>query len=93
MIEAFLLGLYVLLLSPLFVHFGFDEPHEIFFIFLAISLPGIYAMIKGAPYLPTEAKRVSDMIALAEITKKTRVVDLGCGDGRIVFAAIKAEAA
>lgn len=89
MIEAFYLGLYLLILSPLLIHFGWDDGMIIFWVLLALSVPGLYAMVKGAPYLPTTRKRVKDMIKIAEIKPGNKVYDLGCGDGRILFAAAK----
>lgn len=89
MIEAFLLGLYIILLSPILLYFDLDDPILLFTVLMAISLPGIYAMFRGAPYLPTEHKRVQKMLDVAEIKKGDTVTDLGCGDGRIVFGAAK----
>jgi SAM-dependent methyltransferase len=89
MIEAFYLALYLLILSPLLYYMGVDNPFWIFAILMILTLPGLYAMIKGAPYLPTDKKRVKKMIKLADIKKGTKVSDLGSGDGRIVFAAAK----
>lgn len=41
----------------------------------------------GAPYVPTSRSRVDLMIQKARLTPSDRVVDLGSGDGRILFAA------
>ena len=41
------------------------------------------------PYEPTHAQVVDVMLKLAEVTKDDYVIDLGCGDGRIVIAAAK----
>lgn len=89
MIEAFYLGLYLLLLSPLLIYLGWDNGYAIFWILLALSAPGLYAMIKGAPFLPTTKKRVKEMIELAKIKDGDKIYDLGCGDGRFLFAAAK----
>ena len=40
-----------------------------------------------APYVPTPQEVVYRMLALANVTKNDFVVDLGCGDGRIVVTA------
>ncbi len=40
-----------------------------------------------APYVPTPQPVVERMLALAEVTSKDVVYDLGCGDGRIVITA------
>ena len=46
----------------------------------------------GGPYVPSKNERVANMLALAGIKPTDRVVDLGSGDGRIVFAAAAAGA-
>ena len=42
-----------------------------------------------APYVPTPQEVVDRMLALANVTKNDFVVDLGCGDGRIVVTAAR----
>ncbi len=42
-----------------------------------------------APYVPTPQDVVDRMLALAGVTGKDIVYDLGCGDGRIVITAAK----
>ena len=42
-----------------------------------------------APYVPTPQEVVDRMLALANVTKTDFVVDLGCGDGRIVVTAAR----
>ncbi|HET8646247.1 MAG TPA: class I SAM-dependent methyltransferase [Vicinamibacteria bacterium] len=44
---------------------------------------------KDVPYVPTPQAVVDRMIALAEVKEGDLVYDLGCGDGRIVIAAVK----
>lgn len=46
-----------------------------------------YGAVSAAPWLPTKKKDVPRMIALADIKPGERVYDLGCGDGRLIFAA------
>lgn len=41
------------------------------------------------PYEPSDPKVVAEMIQLAGIGENDLVYDLGCGDGRIVIAAVK----
>jgi Methyltransferase domain len=41
------------------------------------------------PYVPTPEKVVAEMLAVAEISKKDVLYDLGSGDGRIVITAAK----
>ena len=54
-----------------------------------IVLPRLYGMWKGAPYVPTSGITMRRMFDLADIKKGDLVYDLGCGDGRLVFAAAK----
>ena len=42
-----------------------------------------------APYVPTPQDVVDRMLALAGVTNKDYVFDLGCGDGRIPVTAAK----
>lgn len=46
-----------------------------------------YAGVSAAPWIPTRAKDVRRILDLAEIKPGERVVDLGCGDGRLPIAA------
>lgn len=46
----------------------------------------------SVPYVPSKRKTVRKMIQVAKIKGEEVVVDLGCGDGRIVFAADRAGA-
>lgn len=47
----------------------------------------IYAMLSGAPFVPTKPDIVERMLTLAELKAGERLMDIGSGDGRIVFAA------
>lgn len=58
----------------------------IFFLFLCL------AFVTGGPFVPSNRKSVGAMIALARITKDMTVIDVGSGDGRVLFAAAKAGA-
>lgn len=44
---------------------------------------------KVVPYVPTSPETVAAMLKLAGLTQNDLVIDLGCGDGRIVIAAAK----
>jgi SAM-dependent methyltransferase len=44
---------------------------------------------KVVPYVPTGPETVAAMLKLAGMTKNDLVIDLGCGDGRIVIAVAK----
>jgi SAM-dependent methyltransferase len=47
------------------------------------------APARDVPYVPTPPEIVSAMIKLAAVRSGDVVYDLGCGDGRIVIAAVK----
>ena len=44
---------------------------------------------KDVPYVPTLPEIVDEMLRLANVGKNDVVYDLGCGDGRLVIAAVK----
>ncbi len=59
---------------------------------LAVSVPAVAAQSeegKDVPYVPTPPEVVDAMLKLAEVKSSDFVIDLGCGDGRIVVAAAK----
>ncbi len=63
--------------------------------FLVPVLLGIYtvyqflAEYKGAPYVPTSAKIVNEILKEANLKKGQIFLELGSGDGRIVRSAVK----
>lgn len=72
-------------------------PHNLFEILFSLALiaalllftiPTLNATF-GAPFVPTPMRAVKKMIAAARLKKGTRVYDIGCGDGRIVYLAEK----
>lgn len=56
---------------------------------LLLCLPGVLTMRGAAPYVTTSKNTMRAMLGLAKIRPGERVYDLGCGDGRLVFAAAK----
>lgn len=44
---------------------------------------------RDVPFVPTSPRIVDKMLSMADITDRDFVIDLGCGDGRIVIAAAK----
>lgn len=66
---------------------------SIFFVFLFFLLSLVWTTVAGGiPYLPTNTRRVKQIIDLAHIQKGEKAVDLGSGDGRIVIALAQAGA-
>lgn len=64
---------------------------------IAISAPRVafaqesyeYGENLDVPYVPTPNSVVSAMLKAAKVTKDDVVIDLGCGDGRVVVAAAR----
>lgn len=46
-------------------------------------------LIGGIPWQPTDMRRVRKMLTMAQVKPNEVVYDLGCGDGRIVIAAVR----
>ena len=64
----------------------------LYLILIIFCLYTVYAFITGAPFVPTARKRVRKMIALSGLKNGQTMMDLGSGDGRIVFQAAKSGA-
>ncbi len=47
----------------------------------------VYASLRAAPWVPMWSSDVQRFLRLANVQAGQRVVDLGCGDGRVVAAA------
>jgi cyclopropane fatty-acyl-phospholipid synthase-like methyltransferase len=86
-----MLEVLVLLAIVLLIPFLGATPFQIILIMGAwavLSMPGAWLMFRGAaPLVPTPASRVRKMMEFAELKPGQIAYDLGCGDGRIVFAA------
>ncbi len=54
-----------------------------------LLIPTTYAMIAGAPFVPTEMEQVERMLKAANLKPGMKVYDLGSGDGRLVHKAAK----
>ena len=59
-----------------------------FIVFLFSEVPA-HAQEKDAPYVPTPPSVVDKMLDMANVGPGDYVIDLGCGDGRIVIAAAR----
>ena len=65
--------------------------------FVSLAAAPLYAQAQDSsiehkkivPYVPTPPEIVDTMLRLADVQKNDLVIDLGCGDGRIVVAAAK----
>jgi len=49
----------------------------------------VYAGFRGAPWIPTKKSDITRVLKLSELEKDQKMIDLGCGNGRIVLAAAK----
>lgn len=65
-------------------------PPLLFAIIFLVLLTFTYAGLKGAPWVPTKANDVERFIKLADIQPNQTMIDLGCGDGRLLLAAAAA---
>ncbi|OGY83701.1 MAG: hypothetical protein A3F54_04940 [Candidatus Kerfeldbacteria bacterium RIFCSPHIGHO2_12_FULL_48_17] len=60
-------------------------------LFIVVILLGTmaYAGYSAAPWVPTRARDVKRILQMADIRAGEKVVDVGCGDGRLVVAAAR----
>lgn len=59
----------------------------ILLLFLLIPF-GVVSLV-GAPYLPTLKPHIKTALEMAELKRGQTLIELGCGDGRVVAAAAK----
>jgi SAM-dependent methyltransferase len=57
--------------------------------FVIYLLYYIITFISGAPFVPSTKRATEAMIAMANIKKGEKIYDLGSGDGRVLFLAVK----
>jgi len=58
-------------------------------ILILVAIPMIKGFVFGAPYVPTPKRAANRMLSLANIKSGEKVMDPGCGDGRLVIEAAK----
>jgi ribosomal protein L11 methylase PrmA len=72
MLVALYIALAVVVLISLFVGF--------------VAISSLVALIqtKGVPYVPLSKKQLQDIAKNIQVNKNDRIIDLGCGDGRVL---------
>ena len=70
---------FLLLIVELFVLLGFS----------IYSVGLLFSSFKGAPYVPTSKNQLEKILENAHLKKKSHLVELGSGDGRLVRLAVK----
>lgn len=67
----------------------------LFTLLFLVTLFTAYSMLShifmAAPFVPTKALIIQAMVQVARLQPHQTVIDLGCGDGRLLIAAKKAE--
>lgn len=61
-------------------------------LFAALTLGVVcfsFVLLRGAPYLPTLSKQVDAALDLADLQPGQSLLELGCGDGKVLIAAAK----
>ena len=53
----------------------------------AILLSFFYSVVRAISWVPMWGKDIKTILDLADVKKDDKVYDLGCGDGKVVFAA------
>lgn len=56
-------------------------------LFILLVIPTIIALVSGAPFVPTPMHIGRKMLELGDVKENENVVDIGCGDGRLVYMA------
>ena len=62
----------------------------IWLVVLLVAVSGfLYVVFFGAPYVPTFQKDIDRLLDLSKLKAGDSLVDLGCGDGKVLIAAAK----
>ncbi|MBI2453529.1 hypothetical protein HYV56_02390, partial [Candidatus Peregrinibacteria bacterium] len=53
---------------------------------ILLLLTAISSLLSGVPYVPTKKKVIEKLTKIVPLKNGEKVYDLGCGDGRLLFA-------
>lgn len=56
-------------------------------LFILLIVPTIIALVSGAPFVPTPMHIGRKMLEVGKVKEGEKIVDIGCGDGRLVYLA------
>ncbi len=77
-----------MLLATAYFAFLFFELFLAFSIFVYITSL-LFSSFKGAPYVPTKNASIYEVLKNAGLKKGQKIIELGCGDGRVVRNAVQ----
>ncbi len=58
-------------------------------LFIAVGLCFTFVLLFGAPYLPTRRQQIEAALELADLKRGETMLELGCGDGRVLILAAR----
>lgn len=58
-------------------------------VFFLLALCFGLVLVNGAPYLPTLKRQIETAFDLAQLSSGSTIIELGCGDGRVLMAAAR----
>lgn len=61
--------------------------HILLIVFVVLALCFGFVLLYGAPYVPTLDKQVEAALDLLDLKKGQTMLELGCGDGKVLIAA------
>lgn len=61
----------------------------VWLVFVVVVLAFGFVLLFGPPYLPTRKKQIETALDLLALQKGQTILELGCGDGRLLRAAAK----
>ena len=64
----------------------------VFIVVLVVVFLFGFVLLYGAPYLPTLHTQVTAALELADLKKDQHMLELGCGDGKVMIAALQSGA-